>query len=170
MYMAMQYRPYTNPVLRLHHRRLLSGKHVKIKFTLDEDARLVDLVDEYGTDHWCTIAFIMQTRNPRQCRERYKNYLDPALRTDSWTAEEDALLEQKYEELGRKWNKIGKFFANRSDNALRNRWMLLDRHRRRPSADSDDSTKADEFDIFDPPRADARVCASEGGEPWVFDL
>jgi hypothetical protein len=93
---------------------------------------------------------------------------------DSWTAEEDAPLEQKYAELGAKWNKIGKFFRNRSNNALRNRWMLLDRQRGKASYESNDlvpvSMKAHEFDIFDPPHADAPVFRVEGDEPWVFDF
>jgi hypothetical protein len=71
----------------------------------------------------------MQTRNPRQCRERFKNYLDPELNREPWTEEEDSLLEEKYREFGAKWNKIGQFFLNRSDNSLRNRWMMIDRRR-----------------------------------------
>jgi hypothetical protein len=85
------------------------GRYTKVKFTSAEDARLLDLV-------------------PRQCRERYQNYLNPELRNDSWTLEEDTLLENKCDELGPKWSRIAKFFENRSDNALRNRWMMLNRH------------------------------------------
>jgi hypothetical protein len=112
----------------------MSGKYIKLKFTPDEDARLLELVQEYGPKEWITVASLMQTRNPRQCRERYSNYLNPNLRHDGWTAEEDVLLEQKYQEIGPKWNSIGKAFTNRSDNALRNRWMMM--NRRRAGADS----------------------------------
>jgi hypothetical protein len=174
MYAGLQYRLYMNPMVCLNRQPLLNGKYVKTKFTGDEDARLIDLVAEYGTADWAPIAFAMQTRNQRQCRERYNNYLDPALRTDPWTAEEDALLTQKYGEFGGKWNKIGKFFTKRSDNALRNRWMLLERHRHKPCADGNDilgaAMKVEEFDIFDPPRAAASPDVSDGGEPWQFDL
>jgi hypothetical protein len=171
---GMQDYQYRNAMLRPGHWPWLSGKYLKVRFTPDEDARLTDLVDEYGTNDWGAVALAMQTRNARQCRERYKNYLDPALRTDWWTAEEDALLQRKYDELGAKWNRISKFFKNRPDNALRNRWRLLDRHRR-PSSECDDdvpvaTAKDDGFDIFNPPRADARLDGDEGDEPSAFDL
>ena len=103
---------------------------VKLKFTAEEDARLTSLVTQYGTKDWVKISLYMQTRNPRQCRERWNNYVNPNLRTDPWTAEEDKLLEQKYEEFGARWNKISKFFTNRSDNSIRNRWMLIARRKR----------------------------------------
>jgi hypothetical protein len=100
----------------------------KVKFTADEDQRLIDLVDALGQKNWIEIAANLGGRNARQCRERFTNYLDPNLRRDEWTADEDRLLERKFAEFGPKWNKIAKFFVNRSDNALRNRWMLIARH------------------------------------------
>jgi hypothetical protein len=114
-------------------RRLLvhtRSKHLpNNKFSPDEDARLLGLVGTYGKANWTHIATMMENRNPRQCRERYANYLNPALRQDVWTPDEDRLLAQKYREFGSKWNKIAKFFINRSDIALRNRWQLIERHR-----------------------------------------
>jgi hypothetical protein len=101
----------------------------KNRFSRDEDERLIDLVGIYGTTNWTYIATMMENRNPRQCRERYANYLNPALRQDVWTPEEDRVLAEKYHEFGSKWNKIAKFFLNRSDIALRNRWQLIERHR-----------------------------------------
>lgn len=102
---------------------------VKVKFTPEEDAHLLQLVQQFGAKDWIKISSLIGTRNPRQCRERFKNYLNPELRRDQWTREEDDLLEMKYKEYGAKWNKIAKFFVNRSDNALRNRWMMIARHR-----------------------------------------
>jgi hypothetical protein len=133
--------PTQRDVVQLH------GKNRKVKFTAAEDTRLLDLVQQLGTKDWTVISSMMQTRNPRQCRERYNNYLNPELRNDSWTPEEDALLESKYEELGAKWSRIGRFFENRSDNALRNRSMMLSRHHSKDpdaSAPIDDSPPAGE--------------------------
>lgn len=100
---------------------------LKIKFTQEEDYRLYYLVHVYGCKNWNQVASMMVTRNPRQCRERWNNYLNPNLRHDQWSPEEDMLLMQKYKELGTKWRKISLFFHNRSDNALRNRLQLLER-------------------------------------------
>jgi hypothetical protein len=102
--------------------------NAKLKFMPEEDERLTELVEELGTKRWIEVSAKLKTRNPRQCRERYNNYLNPNLRHGLWTPEEDALLKRKVAELGAGWNKIGKFFVRRSDNALRNRWMMLARH------------------------------------------
>jgi hypothetical protein len=104
----------------------------KVKFTPQEDQELIRLVGEIGTKDWVQIANQLGSRNPRQCRERYKNYLDPSINHGEWSAAEDALLIQKYGELGPKWNAISKSFNDRSDNSLRNRWNLIGRHKFSP--------------------------------------
>jgi hypothetical protein len=104
---------------------------IRTRFTNQEDQCLLHLVAQYGTQNWRQISHLIRSRNPRQCRERYQNYLNPALRHNNWTADEDSLLEQKYREFGCKWNTIAKFFINRSDTALRNRWMVLNRRQTR---------------------------------------
>ena len=97
------------------------------KFTKSEDIVLLNLVNELGTRDWDVIASRMPNRNPRQCRERYLNYLSPNLSHDPWTPEEDRLLEQKLKEFGAKWVSISKFFKNRTDTMLKNRWLVLSR-------------------------------------------
>ena len=106
-----------------------NNNNLKNKFTIHEDERLLKLVQENGNKNWGMISKLMGTRNPRQCRERWNNYLNPELRKDKWSPEEDELLDEKYAEYGPKWNKIAKFFVHRSDNSIRNRWMMLERHR-----------------------------------------
>lgn len=104
------------------------GKVLKTKFTPEEDQKLGDLVKALGSNDWNVVAAFHGTRNARQCRERYHNYLSPSLRDDPWTPEEDALLGEKYAVYGSKWNTISPFFLNRSDISLRNRWQQLQRH------------------------------------------
>jgi hypothetical protein len=41
-----------------------------------------------------------------QCRERYCNILDPSLKTEKWTLEEDKLLLDLAKQHGNKWAKI----------------------------------------------------------------
>jgi hypothetical protein len=81
----------------------------------------------YGTSDWLVIAALLGSRNPRQCRERFSNYLAPSLRREPWSSEEDALIIEQYAVHGAKWSKIAKLFANRSENAIRNRWQLMAR-------------------------------------------
>ena len=126
--------PYTSPIALEENAQPTKttkkgSANLKIKFTPEEDQKLSQLVLQHGSKDWIKISTLMETRNPRQCRERWNNYLNPSLRTDPFSTEEDLLLDQKYAEYGPRWNKIAKFFNNRSDNSLRNRWMMIARHR-----------------------------------------
>lgn len=101
--------------------------HPRMKFTPIEDNLLIKLIHENGTNNWENIARLMPNRNARQCRERWINYLSPNISNEPWTQAEDVLLEQKFYEFGAKWVKISKFFKNRTDTMLKNRWLVLRR-------------------------------------------
>jgi hypothetical protein len=105
----------------------VDGRFFKNKFTPAEDAALMQLVDTFRETDWKVIAAHMPTRDARQCRERYKNYLNPDLRQGGWTSDEDMLLTEQFMKHGAKWNTIARAFINRSDLALRNRWQVLER-------------------------------------------
>ncbi|KAK8894725.1 hypothetical protein M9Y10_023162 [Tritrichomonas musculus] len=92
------------------------------KFSIDEDNLLRNLVNEHGTTNWRFIADNMVGRNARQCRDRWKNYLMPGIKNVPWTPEEDMLLEEKYAALGSQWARIAKYFPNRTDINVKNRW------------------------------------------------
>ena len=100
---------------------------VKSKFTPYEDMMLTNIILNAKCTNWFEVANLMKTRNARQCRDRWNNYLNPYLRSDPWTEEEDKLLIEKYKIYGTKWRKISAFFRNRSDNSLRNRYQILER-------------------------------------------
>jgi hypothetical protein len=125
--------------------------HVKHKFTADEDERLTDIVTRYGESNWKNIAAQLGGRTCRQCRERWKNYLDPNLNKDPWTAAEDELLIAQYAALGSQWSLIAKHFPFRTDVACKNRWVVLTSHtdqpkrvrgkgQRQPEKDADSDT------------------------------
>ena len=54
----------------------------------------------------------MDGRKPRQCKERYVNYLIPGCFKGQWTNDEDDLLVKLYKENGPKWSIIKKHFDN----------------------------------------------------------
>ena len=97
-------------------------KNARHMFTMEEDNRLCELVNEFGDKNWRVISRQMPNRTTRQCRERYRNYLSPRVKNGPWTQEEDILLEQKYLEYGPRWATIAKFFPSRSDVNIKNRW------------------------------------------------
>jgi GTPase Era involved in 16S rRNA processing len=82
-------------------------------------------VNQFGARNWKLISEAIGTRNPRQCGERWNNYVNPELRKDPFTPEEDEILQHKVVEFGLKWHKIAKFFHKRSENSLRNRWTTI---------------------------------------------
>ena len=96
-------------------------KRRRMKFLPEEDKKLIELVNEYGNS-WHKISKLMEGRNVRQCRERWKHYLSSNRAKSPWTPEEDALLLKKYMELGPKWTKISKFFDDRTDIQIKSRW------------------------------------------------
>jgi hypothetical protein len=100
----------------------------KRKFSPDEDERLTQIVQQCGASNWKQIASKLGSRNFRQCRERWKNYLSPTICKDPWTPDEDLLLQEKYDELGSQWCVIAKFFPSRTDVSLKNRWVVLTSH------------------------------------------
>ena len=101
--------------------------HPKSKFTQEEDNLLRQLVAQFGENNWANLSEHMPHRNMRQCKERWQNYLSPKVCNAPWSNEEDALLEQKYKELGPKWVRIALSFPNRTDTNVKNRWLVLSR-------------------------------------------
>ena len=101
------------------------------KFSPEEDERLKVLVTEFGDNDWTSIANEMPGRNVRQCKERWMYYLSPSINTAPWTKEEDNLLLLKQREFGSKWVKIAKFFENRTDAMVKNRFNVLQRKERK---------------------------------------
>lgn len=100
---------------------------IKYKFTPEEDNKLFNIVINRKDVNWNKVAAIMKTRNARQCRERWNNYLDPKLRNEPWTWDEDRILLEKHQIYGTKYGKIAQYFFNRSDNSIRNRIQQLTR-------------------------------------------
>ena len=104
--------------------------HPRKKFSQDEDNRLKYLVCLYG-ENWETVSHFMRTRNPRQCRERWTNYLSGKKTQAPWTQYEDEKLKELYQKYGPKWVKISSHFPNRSDVSIKNRWNVFVRQEKR---------------------------------------
>lgn len=116
------------------------SKNIRHSFTDKEDEQLKKLVLEYGEHDWKTIAENLGTRTPRQCRERYRNYLMPGIVNGPWTVEDDMLLYQKYLEIGPHWTIISQFFPSRSEINIKNRWAALSNKRNNKNHKQNSST------------------------------
>jgi hypothetical protein len=95
---------------------------MKRRFTPAEDAAINHLVQTVGRRNWDQIARLIPDRTPRQCRERYENYLADVVSTSPWTTNDDQRLLQMVNNCGHQWTEMAKYFPGRSPNNLKNRW------------------------------------------------
>lgn len=97
-----------------------------------EDEYLVKLVNS-DLKKWGKIAELlnknihnsMKIRSGKQCKERWVNHLDPNMKRDKWTQEEDLAILKLHKTMGHQWSKISKIIGNRTDSAIKNRVKSL---------------------------------------------
>lgn len=117
----------TNKACRKRWLHSLSPNVKKSAWTPEEDHLLLELYKVHSTK-WSVIARHIPGRTDDACSKRYREALDPSLRRDEWSKEEDDKLFDAYSRLAGRWGQVGQELQ-RSGLACRNRWRLLERKR-----------------------------------------
>jgi hypothetical protein len=108
-----------------HWDKVLNPRLTKGAWTRQEDEIIVAFVEKNGTKQWQKLCALLPGRIGKQCRERWRNHLDPAINHAPWTPEEDEQLRRLHREHGNAWVAIASLMRNRSDNAVKNRWNAV---------------------------------------------
>ena len=91
-------------------------------WSANEDKILIEKAREFNFKNWASVASFIPGRTAIQCSARYKR-IQPGLIKGAWTKEEDELLIDLYNKLGKNWSSISKQMPQRTGKQIRDRFL-----------------------------------------------
>jgi hypothetical protein len=94
-------------------------------WSLEEDEKICNHVEQYGTTFWVKLADNLGNRTDKQCAERWHQALNPTINHNKWPKTKDAQLLRCVNIYGKNWTKITKKIKDKTPCQCRQRWNRL---------------------------------------------
>ncbi|KAL7682350.1 putative Homeobox-like domain superfamily, myb-like transcription factor [Plasmopara halstedii] len=109
--------------------KVLKPGLVKGHWSFEEDSTLEQMVLQ-GCHSWGEVAAHIPGRTAKQCRERWRNHLDPSINKSPFSLEEDTVIQRGFEHMGNRWTQIAELLPGRTEDAVKLRWKALNPNQR----------------------------------------
>lgn len=119
-------------------KKVLKPGLIKGHWTSVEDDKLRNVVSK-GYKNWGEVSQQIVGRTAKQCRERWCCNLDPSIKRDKWSEEEDMKILTAQQEIGNKWSTIAQMLPGRTENAIKTRAKSLQRRARKEWTTQEDN-------------------------------
>ncbi|EQL31471.1 Pre-mRNA-splicing factor cef1 [Blastomyces dermatitidis] len=98
-----------------------------------EDEIVKVAVSKYGLNQWARVSSLLARKTPKQCKARWSEWLDPAIRKIEWSREEDEKLLHLAKLMPTQWRTIAPIVGRTATQCLERYQKLLDEAEARES-------------------------------------
>lgn len=100
-----------------------------------EDEILKASVSKYGLNQWARVSSLLNRKTAKQCKARWSEWLDPAIRKIEWSREEDEKLLHLAKLMPTQWRTIAPIVGRTATQCLERYQKLLDEAEARESSE-----------------------------------